>query len=89
MTGAILLSLFVLLPAAVFAFLPARARRSFIAAALAAFIAVHFLGDFGGHNPLVIFPLALLGIALGGILVEAVVLIRRVGAKKGAMASHG
>ena len=90
MSDAIFLSLFVLLPAAVFAFMPSRARRFFLAAAVAALVAINFLWTPGGpDNPLLIVPLALAGIVLGGILVEAIVLVRRLSTRSGKVGSHG
>ena len=89
MSAAILLALFILLPASVFAFLPTRARRYFLAAAFAAFVAAHFLlGPVSSDGQILMLPLALLGIVLGGLLVEAVVLVRRL-FTKGQIASHG
>jgi hypothetical protein len=86
----VILASFVLLPAWVFAYLPARARRYFMAAAFAALIAAKFLiGQAGPDNRLLLLPLALLGIVLGGVLVEAVVFVRRLIGRKGEVASHG
>ena len=89
MRDAIILAMFVLAPAAVFAQLPAKARRFFLAAAVAALFAVTFLvGPTLGGGGLLI-PLALLGIILAALLVEAVALVRRLLGKKGGSAAHG
>ena len=89
MSDLILLAMFVLAPAAVFAQLPAKARRFFLAAAVAALFAVTFLigPNLGGGGLLI--PLALLGIILAAVLVEAVALVRRLLGKKGGSAAHG
>jgi hypothetical protein len=86
----IILALFILLPAGVFASLAPRPRRLFLACAIAAVFAVNFLGKpVGADNPLLLIPLALLGIVLGGILVEAVALIRWLFNRKSKIRSHG
>ena len=90
MSDAIVLALFVLLPALVFSFMTARPRRYFLCAAIAALFAINLLWVPGSpDNPLLIVPLALFGIVLGGILVEVVVLVRRLLTGKSKVASHG
>jgi hypothetical protein len=85
-----IMSLFVVLPAAVFAFLPVRPRRYFLLAALAAFLTVNFFfGRSGPENQLLILPVALLGIVAGGLLVEAVIFVRRLVTGKTRSAASG
>jgi hypothetical protein len=88
MADSIVLALFVLLPALVFAQLPARARRYFLAAAVAALSACELLirPSLPALSPLL--SLALLGIILGALLVEAVAFARGMLARKGG-AAHG
>ncbi|HLL30451.1 MAG TPA: hypothetical protein VK403_05595 [Allosphingosinicella sp.] len=90
MSQIILLAMFVLAPALVFAQLPARARRFFLAAAVAALFAATFLmGPIVGGGGFLLVPLALLGIILGALLVEAVALVRRLLGGKGRPEAHG
>jgi hypothetical protein len=84
-----ILAMFVLAPALVFAQLPAKARRYFLAAAVTALLAYAVLmGPNLGGGALLVLPLALMGIIAAALLVEAVSLARRVLGKKG-NAAHG
>ena len=90
MSQVILLAMFVLLPATVLAQLPAKARRYFLAAAVTALFAhTLLLGPGLGGGALLVLPLALLGIIVAALLMEAVALARRVLGKKGSNAAHG
>jgi hypothetical protein len=85
----LLIAMFVLLPAAVFAQLPVKARRYFLAAAVTALLAYAVLmGPSLGGGALLVLPLALMGIIAGAILVEAVSFARRMLGRKGD-AAHG
>jgi hypothetical protein len=86
---ALILAMFVLAPAMVFAQLPVKARRYFLAAAVTALLAYAVLmgPDLGG-GALLVLPLALMGIIAAALLVEAVALVRRMLAGKGP-AAHG
>jgi hypothetical protein len=82
--------MFVLAPAAVFAQLPVKARRYFLAAAVTALLAYAVLmGPTLGGGALLVLPLALMGIVAAGVLVEAVSFVRRMIARKGGSAAHG
>jgi hypothetical protein len=86
---ALILAMFVLAPALVFAQLPAKARRYFLAAAVTALLAYAVLmGPNLGGGALLVLPLALMGIIAAAILVEAVSLARRMLGKK-RNAAHG
>ena len=89
MSQALILAMFVLAPAMVFAQLPVKARRYFLAAAVTALLAYAVLmgPDLGG-GALLVLPLALMGIIAAALLVEAVALVRRMLAGKGP-AAHG
>ncbi len=90
MSDAIILAMFVLAPAAVFAQIPTKARRYFLAAAAAALFAYTVaVGPALGGGALLVLPLALLGIIVAALLVEAVALVRRMLGKKGNEAAHG
>jgi len=87
---ALLLAMFVLAPALVFAQLPVKARRYFLAAAVTALVAYTMLmGPQLGGGALLVLPMALIGIVCGGLLVEAVSLVRRMLRRKGGSAAHG
>ena len=89
MSQALILAMFVLAPMLVFAQLPAKARRYFLAAAVTALLAYAVLmGPNLGGGALLVLPLALMGIIAAAILVEAVSLARRAIGKKG-NAAHG
>ena len=89
MSQALILAMFVLAPALVFAQLPAKARRYFLAAAVTALLAYAVLmGPNLGGGALLVLPLALMGIIAAAILVEAVSLARRMLGKK-RNAAHG
>jgi hypothetical protein len=89
-TDWLVLVMFVLAPALVFAQLPAKARRYFLAAAVTALFAYSLLmGPGMGGGALLVVPLALIGIVAAGLLVEAVALVRRMLGKKGSEAAHG
>ena len=89
MSQTLILAMFVLAPALVFAQLPAKARRYFLAAAAAALLAYAVLmGPPLGGGALLVLPLALMGIIAAAVLVEAVSLARRMFGKKG-NAAHG
>ena len=89
MSEALILAMFVLAPSLVFAQLPAKARRYFLAAAVTALLAYAVLmGPNLGGGALLVLPLALMGIIAAAILVEAVSLARRAVGKKG-NAAHG
>jgi glycosyltransferase A (GT-A) superfamily protein (DUF2064 family) len=86
---ALILAMFVLAPALVFAQLPAKARRYFLAAAVTALLAYAVLvGPNLGGGAFLVLPLALMGIIAAAILVEAVSFARRMLGKKG-NAAHG
>ena len=90
MSEALILALFVLLPATVLAQLPAKARRYFLAAAATALLAYAVLmGPNLGGGALLVLPLALMGIIAAAILVEAVALVRRLLGRKGRPTAHG
>ncbi|HEX8624014.1 MAG TPA: hypothetical protein VF782_02930 [Allosphingosinicella sp.] len=90
MSQILLLAMFVLAPAAVFAQLPAKARRYFLAAAVTALLAYAVLmGPALGGGALLVLPLALMGIIAAALLVEAVAFLRRLLGKKGRPAAHG
>lgn len=90
MSEALLLAMFVLAPTTVFAQLPVKARRYFLAAAVTALLAYAVLmGPSLGGGALLVLPLALMGIIAAAILVEAVALVRRILGKKGRPAAHG
>ncbi len=90
MSQVLLLAMFVLAPATVFAQLPVKARRYFLAAAVAALFAYTLVvGPAAGGGALLVLPLALMGIIAAAILVEAVALVRRLLGKKGRPAAHG
>lgn len=90
MTDWIVLAMFVLAPALVFAQLPVRARRYFLAAAVTALFAYTLLmGPKLGGGALLVLPLALMGIIAAALLVEAAAFVRRLLAKKGKEAAHG
>ncbi len=87
---ALILAMFVLAPATVLAQLPARARRYFLAAAVSALLAYAVLmGPALGGGALLVLPLALMGIIAAALLIEAVVLARRLLGSKGRPAAHG
>ncbi len=89
MIQVLILAMFVLLPAMVFAQLPAKARRYFLAAAVTALLAYAVLmGPSLGGGALLVLPTALIGIIAGGLLVEAVSFARRMLGRKG-NAAHG
>ena len=89
MSQTLILAMFVLAPALVFMQLPAKARRYFLAAAVAALLAYAVLmGPPLGGGALLVLPLALMGIIAAAVLVEAVSLARRMIGKKG-NAAHG
>jgi hypothetical protein len=86
----LLLAMFVLAPALVFAQLPVKARRYFLAAAATALVAYTLLmGPKLGGGALLVLPLALMGIIAAGLLVEAVAFVRRLLGRKGRPAAHG
>jgi hypothetical protein len=85
---ALILAIFVLAPATVLVQLPAKARRYFLAAAVAALLAYAVLtGPSLGGGALLVFPLALMGTIVAALLIEAAMLVRRLIARKGA--AHG
>ncbi|HEY0111986.1 MAG TPA: hypothetical protein VGB59_02410 [Allosphingosinicella sp.] len=87
---ALILALFVLLPAMVLVQLPVRARRYFLAAAATALVAYTMLmGPNLGGGALLVLPLALIGIIAGAILIEVVVFVRRMLGKNGNEAARG
>jgi glycosyltransferase A (GT-A) superfamily protein (DUF2064 family) len=84
----LLLAAFVMAPATVLAQVPAKARRYFLAAAVTALLAYAVLmGPSLGGGALLVFPLALMGIIVAALLIEAVALARRMLGRKGA--AHG
>jgi hypothetical protein len=86
----LLLAMFVLAPALVFAQLPVKARRYFLAAAATALVAYTLLmGPKLGGGALLVLPLALMGIIAAGLLVEAAAFVRRLLGRKGRPAAHG
>jgi hypothetical protein len=86
----LLLAMFVLAPATVFAQLPVKARRYFLAAAVTALLAYAVLtGPSLGGGALLVLPTALIGIIVAALLVEAVSFARRMLGKKGSPAVHG
>ena len=86
----LILAMFVLAPMTVFAQLPAKARRYFLAAAVTALLAYAVLmGPALGGGALLVFPLALMGIIAAALLVEAAALIRRLAGGKGRPPAHG
>ena len=90
MSDVIVLAMFVLAPALVLSQLPVRARRYFLAAAIAALFAYTWLRNPGAApGPLLLLPLALTGIVCAALLVEAVALVRRRLARDGKGAAHG
>ena len=89
MSEALILAMFVLAPMLVFAQLPVKARRYFLAAAVTALLAYAVLvGPTLGGGAFLVLPLALMGIIAAAILVEAVSLARRMLGKNG-NAAHG
>ena len=89
MSEALILAMFVLAPMLVFAQLPVKARRYFLAAAVTALLAYAVLvGPTLGGGAFLVLPLALMGIIAAAILVEAVSLGRRMLGKNG-NAAHG
>jgi glycosyltransferase A (GT-A) superfamily protein (DUF2064 family) len=87
---ALILAMFVLAPALVFAQLPVKARRYFLAAAVTALLAYAVvMGPDLGGGALLVLPLALMGIIAAALLVEAVALVRRLTGRKGNPATHG
>ena len=90
MSEALILAMFVLAPALVFAQLPAKARRYFLAAAVTALLAYAVLmGPNLGGGALLVLPLALMGIIAAAVLIEAIVFVRRRLGKNGRPAAHG
>ncbi|HEY0131320.1 MAG TPA: hypothetical protein VGB57_07935 [Allosphingosinicella sp.] len=90
MSQILLLAMFVLAPATVFAQLPVKARRYFLAAAVTALLAYAVLmGPALGGGAFLVLPLALMGIIAAALLVEAVALARRLLGRKGRPAAHG
>ena len=90
MSQVLLLAMFVLAPLAVFAQLPVKARRYFLAAAVAALLAYAVLTGPGlGGGALLVLPAALLGIIAAGLVVEAASFVRRTLGTKGSEAAHG
>ena len=89
MIQVLLLAMFVLAPALVFAQLPIKARRYFLVAAVTALLAYAMLMGPGlGGGALLVLPAASLGIIAAALLVEAVSFARML-AKKGSSAAHG
>ena len=90
MSEILLLAMFVLAPTLVFAQLPVKARRYFLAAAVTALVAYTMLmGPKLGGGALLVLPLALMGIIAAALLIEAVSLVRRLLGKQGRPAAHG
>ncbi|MGA9583620.1 MAG: hypothetical protein WBR13_16800 [Allosphingosinicella sp.] len=90
MSQVLLLAMFVLAPATVLAQLPAKARRYFLAAAVAALFAYTLVvGPAVGGGAILVLPLALMGIIAAALLIEAVALARRLLGRKRRPAAHG
>jgi ABC-type thiamin/hydroxymethylpyrimidine transport system permease subunit len=78
LSGALFLSSFVLVPAALLAFVRPMGRRVFLVLGLAVGLGAEFVLSLGGpDSPALVTPLIGFGVALGALLVELIAFVVR------------